>query len=158
MLGCTHIPEIGFSPFPPSLLNRGRRAQRKFLAWFQTPHTVSRLSRPNFQPHRTVEHTSQKLVSLQPPQQVVDEKRIGDENQRRLCFIQPIHYRARGQYVFEGKKSGRHLFLIKKKNYQTLIGMIMTQILHQIFFVTFLESNYCQNHGQCSEKKGLRKH
>ena len=93
-----------------------------------------------------------------PPQQVVDEKRIGDENQRRLCFIQPIHYRARGQYVFEGKKSGRHLFLIKKKNYQTLIGMIMTQILHQIFFVTFLESNYCQNHGQCSENKGLRKH
>ena len=68
-----------------------------------------------------------------PPQQVVDEKRIGDENQRRLCFIQPIHYRARGQYVFEGKKSGRHLFLIKKKNYQTLIGMIMTQILHHIF-------------------------
>ena len=39
----------------------------KLLAWFQTPHTVSRPSRPNFQPHRTVEHTSQKLVSLQPP-------------------------------------------------------------------------------------------
>ena len=28
MLGCTHIPEIVFSPFPPSLLNRGRRALR----------------------------------------------------------------------------------------------------------------------------------
>ena len=39
----------------------------KLLAWFQTPQTVSRPSRPNFQPHRTVEHTSQKLVSLQPP-------------------------------------------------------------------------------------------
>ena len=26
----------------------------KFLAWFQTPQTVSRPSRPNFQPHRTV--------------------------------------------------------------------------------------------------------
>merc|ERR1711997_1381657 len=39
----------------------------KLLAWFQTPQTVSRPSRPNFQPHRTVEHTSQKLVSPQPP-------------------------------------------------------------------------------------------
>ena len=39
----------------------------KLLAWFQTPRTVSRPSRPNFQPHRTVEHTSQKLVSPQPP-------------------------------------------------------------------------------------------
>merc|ERR1712001_67290 len=32
---------------PHSLLNRARRAQRKFLAWFQTPHPVSRPSRPN---------------------------------------------------------------------------------------------------------------
>merc|ERR1712208_148350 len=39
----------------------------EILAWFQTPQTVSRPSRPNFQPHRTVEHTSQKLVSPQPP-------------------------------------------------------------------------------------------
>ena len=62
----TH-PRNWFLSNPHSLLNRARRAQRKFLAWFQTPHTVSRPSRPNFQPHRTVEHTSQKLVSLQPP-------------------------------------------------------------------------------------------
>ena len=27
----------------------------EFLAWFQTPQTVSRPSRPNFQPHRTVD-------------------------------------------------------------------------------------------------------
>ena len=27
----------------------------KFLAWFQTPQAVSRPSRPNFQPHRTVD-------------------------------------------------------------------------------------------------------
>ena len=62
----TH-PINRFLSNPHSLLNRARRAQRKFLAWFQTPQTVSRLSRPNFQPHRTVEHTSQKSVSLQPP-------------------------------------------------------------------------------------------
>ena len=55
----TH-PRNWFLSNPHSLLNRARRAQRKFLAWFQTPHTVSRPSRPNFQPHRTVEHTSQK--------------------------------------------------------------------------------------------------
>ena len=34
MLGCTHIPEISFSPFPPSLLNRGRRALRQQLYFF----------------------------------------------------------------------------------------------------------------------------
>ena len=62
----TH-PRNWFLSNPHSLLNRARRAQRKFLAWFQTPQTVSRPSRPNFQPHRTVEYTSQKSVSLQPP-------------------------------------------------------------------------------------------
>ena len=57
---------------PQSLLNSARRAQRhqkskmfriefpKLVAWFQTPQTVSRPSRPNFHPHRTIDHTSQK--------------------------------------------------------------------------------------------------
>merc|ERR1712173_22521 len=62
----TH-PRNKFLSNPQSLLNRARRAQRQLLAWFQPPQPVSRPSRPNFQPHRTVEHTSQKLVSPQPP-------------------------------------------------------------------------------------------
>merc|ERR1712016_333856 len=62
----TH-PINRFLSNPHSLLTRARRAQRKFLAWFQTPQTVSRPSRPNFQPHRTIEYTRQKLLSLQPP-------------------------------------------------------------------------------------------
>merc|ERR1739841_416201 len=47
----TH-PRNRFLSNPHSLLKCARRAQRKFLAWFQTPHTVSRLSRPI--PARTV--------------------------------------------------------------------------------------------------------
>ena len=38
----------------------------------------------------------------------------------------------------------------------TFFEIIMTQILHQHLFVTFLESKYCQNHGQCSEKAELQ--
>ena len=34
-------------------------------------------------------------------------------------------------------------------------SMIMTQFLHQICFVTFLENKICQNYGQYSER-GLR--
>ena len=48
----TH-PINRFLSNPHSLLNRARRAQRKFLAWFQTPQTVSRPSRPDFQPRKT---------------------------------------------------------------------------------------------------------
>merc|ERR1712001_250023 len=70
---------------PHSLLNRARRAQRKFLAWFQTPHTVSRPSRPNFQPHRTVEHTSQNKF-LSNPQSLLNRARRA---QRQLSGLVP---------------------------------------------------------------------
>ena len=48
-----------FGPRRPFEVFKKRKMIRiefpKFLAWFQTPQTVSRPSRPNFQPHRTVD-------------------------------------------------------------------------------------------------------
>ena len=70
----------------------------------------------------------------------------------------PLHYRLRcpiGFLNIQKKSKSKRLFLTegitKSKNF-ALFVKIMTQILYQKYFITFSESTYGQNHGQCSEE------
>ena len=69
-----------------------------------------------------------------------------------------LHYRLRCPIGFlnvQKKSKSKRLFLtqgIPKSDNFALFVKIMTQILYQKYFVTFSESKYGQNHGQCSEK------
>ena len=71
--------------------------------------------------------------------------------------LSSLHYWLRrpiGFWQVQKVGQSRH-FLIHETNktrYSALFGMIMTQILYQIFSGTFLESKYCHIHGQCSKK------
>ena len=69
-----------------------------------------------------------------------------------------MHYRLRCSVEFlnvQKKSKSKRLFLtqgIPKSDNFALFVKIMTQILYQKKFITFSESKYGQNHGQCSEK------
>ena len=70
----------------------------------------------------------------------------------------PLHYRLRCPIGFlnvQKKSKSKGLFLTQgtpKYDNFSLFVKIMTQILYQKYFITFSESKYGQNHGQCSEK------
>ena len=70
----------------------------------------------------------------------------------------PLHYRLRCPIGFlnvQKKSKSKWLFLTQgtpKYDNFALFVKIMTQILYQKSFITFSESKYGQNHGQCSEK------
>ena len=70
----------------------------------------------------------------------------------------PMHYRLRCAIGFlnvQKKPKSKRSFLtqgIPKSENFALFVKIMTQILYQKNFITFSESKYGQNHGQCSEK------
>ena len=71
---------------------------------------------------------------------------------------QSLHYRLMCPIGFlnvQKKSKSKRLFLtqgIPKSDNFALFVKIMTQILYQKNFMTFSESKYGQNHGQCSEK------
>ena len=75
-----------------------------------------------------------------------------------VCQMMALHYKLRGSIRFlnvQKKSKSKWLFLtqgIPKSDNFALFVKIMTQILYQKNFMTFSESKYGQNHGQCSEK------
>ena len=70
----------------------------------------------------------------------------------------PMHYRLRCAIGFlnvQKKPKSKRSFLtqgIPKSENFALFVKIMTQILYQKKIITFSESKYGENHGQCSEK------
>ena len=71
---------------------------------------------------------------------------------------QSLHYRAKGPIGFLKFKKvviSIHLFLIEKKTQKFsmhLSGLLWPKFCTNFCSWFFLESKYCQNHGQCSEK------
>ena len=124
----------------------------------------------------SAEEVLQHLINLCAPAAAVSRRDASNHSHyfmsiwrsssmRKVGKLQTLHYRLRctiGVLNVQKKSKSKLFFLTegisKSKNF-ALFVKIMTQILYQKNFITFSESKYCQNHGQCSEKveRGLSK-